>query len=140
VSFDFILLTLALLLSGPARAVHESVSHDAACGTNAWAYKRFSQSLATIGWWNWLDNRVSSNNKYLWAVGRPAWVGQLLQGPLVGVTDLWHFSYTVSNVAGNVALGLALLAGPVHWWTALLLPFVEDILFEPTYKLLRNYK
>lgn len=145
------LLLLSVIVSGPARALHEAPVHDPDAGLNAWSAKRFAVTRPKLH--KWLDSRHSYTNKYRFAAEvaalLPKWVpetwreriGNLFLGPLVCFTDAWHLSYTITNIAGNCALFLALLSGDA--WSmvaAASIVFVEDALFEPTYRLLRRYK
>lgn len=136
-TLTLILLAVLLTVSGVFRAFHEAPLHDPDCGLNRWAYERFALSRPRL--WSWLDSRVSHLNKYKWAVGRPAWQGRLLRGPLVAITDFWHLSYFLSNNCYDVALLLLLLTLGVKLWIALALTLLDSALFEPVYSSLRAY-
>lgn len=131
--------SVLLAVCGPLRALHEAPVHDPDCGVNKWAKERFALSRPKL--WQWLDSRFSYQNKYRLAVGHPKWVGKLLVGPLVGITDLWHLSQTLGNFFYGLALVYVLLSPPLtSWWLIMTVAWIDDLFFEPAYSALRNYK
>ena len=132
-----ILVAVLLAVSGVFRACHEAPMHDPDCGINRWATLRFEVSHPVLH--QWLDSRYSSLNKYRMAEGKSPFIGWLLKGPLVCVTDFWHASYTISNGLYNVSFALVLHLLGLKAWIIVGLVLIDSSLFEPTYSALRAY-